>query len=280
MQTSENKKVLLRISNLKQYFPLKKKGLFVKANDGITLDIYEGETFGLVGESGCGKSTLGRTLLQLYRQTDGRTMYYGRSLEEIAPRYVERTLKSIDKHRAQWKALAKAHEAVKREYDAMPDGEAKYSKFNDVAKAQKDENDALLDMANLIGGFVALEDIKEPVALFLQEYAHAGERKKVRAKRKAIQLDIDDMTYAAEKAEKAGENASGKLNWIKRLLRSMRRLLSWMNSWRRCVRRLMRSASRIWRIRSLSSMKRFAMRALIWPDWSIRRSVCCAAIFS
>ena len=56
MQTSNNegKKVLLRVSNLKQYFPLKKKGMFVKANDGITLDIYEGETFGLVGESGCG----------------------------------------------------------------------------------------------------------------------------------------------------------------------------------------------------------------------------------
>ena len=71
MQTSNNegKKVLLRVSNLKQYFPLKKKGLYVKANDGITLDIYEGETFGLVGESGCGKSTLGRTLL--YDEGDG-----------------------------------------------------------------------------------------------------------------------------------------------------------------------------------------------------------------
>lgn len=77
----ENKKVLLRISNLKQYFPIK-GGRFVKANDGISINIYEGETFGLVGESGCGKSTLGRTLLQLYKQTDGRTMYYGRTLEE------------------------------------------------------------------------------------------------------------------------------------------------------------------------------------------------------
>lgn len=61
----EQKKVLLRISNLKQYFPLKKTSfkdkeiLYVKANDGISLEIYEGETFGLVGESGCGKPPLG-----------------------------------------------------------------------------------------------------------------------------------------------------------------------------------------------------------------------------
>ena len=109
MQTSskEGKKVLLRVSNLKQYFPLKKKGLFVKANDGITLDIYEGETFGLVGESGCGKSTLGRTLLQLYRQTDGRTMYYGRTLDDLAPAYVKKTLQTLDKRREKWHELKK-----------------------------------------------------------------------------------------------------------------------------------------------------------------------------
>ena len=73
---SEEKKVLLRISNLKQYFPIGKKQLgkpqaYVKANDGISLNIYEGETFGLVGESGCGKSTFGRTLLRYTnRQVD------------------------------------------------------------------------------------------------------------------------------------------------------------------------------------------------------------------
>ena len=203
MQTSNNeKKVLLRISNLKQYFPLKKKGLFVKANDGITLDIYEGETFGLVGESGCGKSTLGRTLLQLYRQTDGRSMYYGRVLDELAPRYVEKTLKNIDKCRAQWKELTKAAAAAQKEYDALPDGEEKYKKLDALNKAKKDENDAMLDMANLIGGFVAIEDIKAPIALFLKEYALAKSRKDVNQKRKDAQLDLDDAKFASKKSGK------------------------------------------------------------------------------
>ncbi len=77
-------KKLLSIRNLKKYFPLSKKSIFqrevryVRANDDISLDIYEGETFGLVGESGCGKSTFGRVILQLYPQTSGSTIYYGR----------------------------------------------------------------------------------------------------------------------------------------------------------------------------------------------------------
>ena len=77
----KNRKVLLEIRDVKQYFPVKKtkfreKQRYVRANDGITLDIYEGETLGLVGESGCGKSTLGRTILQLYPQTHGDILYH------------------------------------------------------------------------------------------------------------------------------------------------------------------------------------------------------------
>ncbi len=59
----------------------------MRANDGISLDIMEGETFGLVGESGCGKSTFGRVLLQLYPQTEGETVYYGRRPEAFQPEY-------------------------------------------------------------------------------------------------------------------------------------------------------------------------------------------------
>ena len=87
----KNRKVLLEIRDVKQYFPVKKtkfreKQRYVRANDGITLDIYEGETLGLVGESGCGKSTLGRTILQLYPQTHGDILYHkGEEVIEHAP---------------------------------------------------------------------------------------------------------------------------------------------------------------------------------------------------
>ena len=68
----ERNNVLLKITDLRQYFPVgKKKGLYVKANDGISLNIYEGETVGLVGESGCGKSTTGRTVLRLCGEKTG-----------------------------------------------------------------------------------------------------------------------------------------------------------------------------------------------------------------
>ena len=82
MKNDQNgRKVLLEVRDVKQYFPVKKTKLrekqrYVRANDGITLEIYEGETLGLVGESGCGKSTLGRTILQLYPQTHGDIIYH------------------------------------------------------------------------------------------------------------------------------------------------------------------------------------------------------------
>lgn len=67
---------LLEIKNLKQHFDVG-KGNKVKAVDGITFDIFRGETLGLVGESGCGKSTTGRTIIRLYDATDGQVLFNG-----------------------------------------------------------------------------------------------------------------------------------------------------------------------------------------------------------
>ncbi len=76
-------KTLLSIRHLDVYFPVGSRSLFkrgrrfLRANEDISLDIYEGETFGLVGESGSGKSTLGRAVLQLVPPTKGEVVYFG-----------------------------------------------------------------------------------------------------------------------------------------------------------------------------------------------------------
>jgi oligopeptide transport system ATP-binding protein len=85
---SADQKILLQVRDLKKHFPIY-RGVFqrqvgaVRAVDGITFDVYQGETLGLVGESGCGKSTAGRTILQLYKPTAGSVVFDGVDLVHI-----------------------------------------------------------------------------------------------------------------------------------------------------------------------------------------------------
>ena len=77
-------KKILEVKDLKQYFGTKKDP--VKAIDGISFDVYEGETLGLVGESGCGKSTTGRSIIKLYDITEGSITFKGKNVADYKSR--------------------------------------------------------------------------------------------------------------------------------------------------------------------------------------------------
>lgn len=80
---------LLKVEHLKTWFPLK-KGLFnrvydhVKAVDDVSLEVYPGETLGLVGESGCGKTTLGRSILRLVEPSEGKIIFEGKDVMSLS----------------------------------------------------------------------------------------------------------------------------------------------------------------------------------------------------
>ncbi|KKK45712.1 hypothetical protein LCGC14_0680540 [marine sediment metagenome] len=83
--SGKKREVILSTENLKTYYPIL-GGLFkrtighVRAVDGVTFNLYEGETLGLVGESGCGKTTIGKVILNLVPATVGEVFYKGRNI--------------------------------------------------------------------------------------------------------------------------------------------------------------------------------------------------------
>lgn len=87
----ETKKPLVSIRDLRKYYPVRGSSIgknkpVVHAVDGVDFDIYEGETFGIVGESGCGKSTIGRQIVALEKPTSGHVLYQGESLSDMSLR--------------------------------------------------------------------------------------------------------------------------------------------------------------------------------------------------
>ncbi|MCH7526055.1 MAG: ABC transporter ATP-binding protein, partial [Planctomycetes bacterium] len=94
-----NSDVLVKVRDLKTYFPVR-KGIFsrvvgqIKAVDGVSFDVRRGKTLGLVGESGCGKTTVGRTILRLIPQTGGGVLFDGVDLFTLD----RRRLRALRRH--------------------------------------------------------------------------------------------------------------------------------------------------------------------------------------
>lgn len=187
----QNTEKLLSIKNLKKYFPIaktsffQKEQLYVRANEEITIDIQSGETFGLVGESGCGKSTLGRTLLQLYDQTAGSTLYYGRTLEEFAPSYVAETLQKAPKLIAAYKKLQAKAAAAAEECEKAGENATFFQHQTKNLLAAEAET-AFQNVVKIMGGFASLDDCTEGAKVLLKKY-------KTNVKLSALNEQIRDL---------------------------------------------------------------------------------------
>ncbi|WP_257348197.1 ABC transporter ATP-binding protein [Pseudalkalibacillus decolorationis] len=93
--------VIIKVDNLKKHFPIddplpfKKSTQSVKAVDGVSFDVFRGETLGVVGESGCGKSTMARLINQLILPTEGRVEFKGKDLASLGTKEIRSARKSI-----------------------------------------------------------------------------------------------------------------------------------------------------------------------------------------
>lgn len=91
---------LLQVENLKKYYPIN-GGKFgsvsetVRAVDGVSFTVNEGETLGIVGESGCGKSTTGRMIMRLIEPTEGKIIFQNRNIMELTKREMRKARKDI-----------------------------------------------------------------------------------------------------------------------------------------------------------------------------------------
>lgn len=234
-----NNKPIFNITGLKKYFPLKKKSIFskeqlyVKANDGINLEIFEGETLGIVGESGCGKSTFGRTVLQLYPQTEGSTIYYGRSVEDVAPRYIIEILKDLPSSIDRFETNREIRRGIRAKLEKEPEN----VKYQEELEAIEKKIDDYFDSTVKIFGALALsDDLKVVSKTYLQWFTKSQELLKVHAKLKKAQVffeadgkevDTTSDKYKAyqnkiKKIKREAEELSAQVNDIKGKIAEMK----------------------------------------------------------
>lgn len=139
---------LLKVENLKKYFPvrgdfLSRKVNYVKAVDGVSFNIKQGETLGIVGESGCGKSTIGRTILRLLEPTEGKIYFNGEDFTALSKSLLRQKRKDMqiifqDPYSSLNPRLT-AFEIIARGIDV-----------NKIAKG-KEREDIILNMLEIVG---------------------------------------------------------------------------------------------------------------------------------
>src|SRR5690554_1533416 len=134
---------LISVKNLKKHFEVG-KGAMLKAVDGISFDIYPGETFGLVGESGCGKSTAGRTIIRLYDPTDGEVIFNGKNIYELSRH-------DMNEIRKNFQMIFQDPYASLNPRMTVEDIIAEPLEIHHIYKTHKERRDRVIELLELVG---------------------------------------------------------------------------------------------------------------------------------
>ncbi len=231
---SEDRKKLLELKKLKKYFPVR-RGVNIKAVEDVTFSIYEGEKFGVVGESGCGKSTLGRVILQLYPQTSGACIYYGRTIDEMCPKYLAKEIAKLPEYQSKaasfyQKSLEvdRKAESLRGEIEALSalgsDQEVrreaqlqkKLSELEFQAKElRKDASRQLREGSRTVGSLILCKDLPKVQELFAQAQKETSAASVATKRYRECEKQYEEATLAgkedpalAEKMESARAEAA------------------------------------------------------------------------
>ena len=226
----ENNKIL-EVKGLKKYFPIK-KDMFgrplvnLRAVDDVTFELAAGKTIGVVGESGCGKTTLGRTILQLYDTTGGKTLYYGHKVEELLPQYYVKGIKSLPTYKRKYNNLKAKLEILAKElnnYNELVNSELTIKSYknlllnveSDIKNLSEEEKDyknkldnlvqhlnqiiTVLDEASSTTGGAILSNVNVGSTLYLKKINKENEYYKVCNKRNELNKKLSSNCSNEEK---------------------------------------------------------------------------------
>lgn len=229
-------KTIMSIKNLQKYFPIKKKNFFqigkdyVKANKDISIDIYEGETLGIVGESGCGKSTFGRTIIQLHEQTGGSTLYYGETIDNFMPTYVQKVYRDLPKLSSNYGQALDAIERIEYKLNHESVDDQKEDLVEELRLQKIYFDDTYGNTLRLIGGLITHNDLKGLSKILLDRYEAASrvakqtralefERQKQEMKGKVDENKLEQIQRTVDAGQEDLERINDQLEDIKAPLR-------------------------------------------------------------
>lgn len=180
MENNNKKNVILEVKNLKKYFPLNKDlfgrpQAYLKAVDNVSFKLEAGKTIGVVGESGCGKTTLGRTILQLYDTTGGKTLYYGHTVEEKMPKYYIKEITNLPKYKSKFNSLMNKLKELLNDDDLFDLSKVTLENFKNKLSEETFNLNSLRDKCEKNETIDKLEKVTKALNSIIEVLEHASE---------------------------------------------------------------------------------------------------------